>query len=182
MWIFFPNMCLRPSTELWNFLFKEVQFPPFHLDCDTVRWFQWMELACVPSLSSAFSTEAQGLARNRVQFYPLLVVAIPNVPKAAGKKKLLIRNSLNFPPCLPAFVFLFTVYSQSSSPITEKSGQGCFFSGLSLSALGEEGIKKIKNSNSLFRCIVWKSLSAWIGPINAWLQYQTHSFRLGYHY
>lgn len=116
-----------------------------------------MELAWVPSLSSAFSTEAQGLARKRVQFYPLLVLAIPNVP-SFREKKLLIRNGLTFPLCLPAFVFLFTVYSQSSSPITVKSGQRCSFSGLSLSALGEEGIQKILKIQTPYSTVLCQNL------------------------
>lgn len=78
--------------------------------------------------------------------------------QAPGEKKLLIRNSLTFPPCLPAFVFLFTVYSQSSSPITEKSGQGCSFSGLSLSALGEEGIQKNKNIQTPYSSVLCENL------------------------
>lgn len=114
-----------------------------------------MELSRVPSLSSAFSTEADGLARNRVQFYPLLVLA--NVP-SCREKKLLIRNSLTFPLCLPAFVFLFTVCSQSSSPITEKSGQGGSFSGLSLSTLGEKGIQKILKIQTPYSTVLCENL------------------------
>lgn len=116
-----------------------------------------MELAWVLSLSPAFSTEAQGLAGNTVQFYPLLVLAIPNVPKLQGKK-LLVRNSLTFLPCLPAFVFLFTVYSQCSSPVTEESGQGYSFSGLSLSALGEEGIQKILKIQTPYSTVLCENL------------------------
>lgn len=159
---FFPNLCLKPSTELWNFLFKEVHISPFPFWFDTGRWLQWTELTWVFYLDPASCTEAKGRARNMVQFYSLLVIAVPRVPSCwtSQEKKLLIRNSLNFPPCPPAFVFIFhCLYSQSSSPITEKSGQGYYFSGLSLSALEGE----TKNSQiplprycvKIFICLNW---------------------------
>lgn len=152
-----------PSNGI--FFSRRCKFLPFSLDCDIVRWLQWMELAWVPSALPSALRHKDWLEAG--YNFTHCLVAIPNIP-SLREKRVLIRKNVIFPLCLPAFAFLFTVHSQSSFPITDKSGQGCSFSGLSLSALRDKGIQKKKNSYSLFHCIVWKSLSAWTGPINDW--------------
>lgn len=128
-----------PSNGI--FFSRRCKFLPFSLDCDIVRWLQWMELAWVPSALPSALRHKDWLEAG--YNFTHCLVAIPNIP-SLREKRVLIRKNVIFPLCLPAFVFLFTVHSQSSFPITDKSGQGCSFSGLSLSALRDKGIPKKK--------------------------------------
>lgn len=108
-----PNMCLISSTELWNFLFKEVQVSPFLSGlwhCQMIA-VDGAGLSPLPQLCLQHWGSRTGWKQGAL--YPLLVVAIANVPSFRAKKSSWLEIVWPFPLVfqpLSFFSLLFPIF------------------------------------------------------------------------